>query len=156
MMALEIERKYLVLNDDWRAQADQGTVYIQGYLLGARHASVRIRIEGDQARLNIKSATLGSRRQEYEYPIPLSDARELLDTLCEQPLIRKTRYHVNSAGALWEVDEFDGENKGLIIAELELENEDMVPQLPEWIGEEVSADPRYYNVSLVKHPYCKW
>ena len=155
-MAIEIERKYLLKNDAWRAQADEGGEYGQGSLVGSPAASVRVRIEGEQAYINIKSATLGIRRTEYEYAIPLKDARHMLDKLCEKPLIKKKRYHVNHNGNIWEVDEFSGENTGLVVAEIELPNEETQPVLPDWIGEEVSGDPRYYNVSLVKHPYCKW
>jgi adenylate cyclase len=155
-MAIEIERKYLLKNDAWRAQADQGAEYVQGYLVGSPSASVRVRIQGEQAYINIKSATLGIRRTEYEYAIPLKDARHMLDKLCEKPLIKKKRYHVNHSGNVWEVDEFSGENTGLVVAEIELPDEETQPVLPDWIGEEVSGDPRYYNVSLVKHPYCKW
>lgn len=137
-------------------QADTGMEYEQGYLSGSPAASVRIRIEGKQAYLNIKSATLGIRRLEYEYAIPVNDARQLLDNLCEKPLIKKKRYHVIHAGYTWEIDEFSGENAGLVVAEIELPDENTRPVLPDWVGDEVSHDPRYYNVSLVKHPYCKW
>jgi adenylate cyclase len=155
-MAIEIERKFLLKNDAWRSHADEGKDYIQGYLVGSPAASVRVRIEGEQAYINIKSATLGITRLEYEYPIPLEDARHMLDNLCEKPLIKKKRYHVNQNGNVWEIDEFSGENAGLLVAEIELPDEDTRPVLPDWIGEEVSHDPRYYNVSLVKHPYSKW
>ncbi|MDR9436924.1 MAG: CYTH domain-containing protein [Thiohalophilus sp.] len=155
-MAIEIERKFLVTSDRWREQADAGQHLAQGYLIGAREASVRVRIEGERANLNIKSATLGIHRQEYEYPIPLADAREMLDTLCEKPVIEKTRYHVEHAGHTWEVDVFEGENAGLVVAEIELASESETFEQPDWLGEEVSADPRYYNVSLVKHPYKAW
>ena len=155
-MPLEIERKFLLKNDDWRAQADQGTEYVQGYLVGSAQASVRIRIEGDAAFINIKSATLGVRRQEYEYPIPVSDARELLRDLCEQPLIEKTRYLIHAQDLCWEIDVFKGDNAGLVVAEVELESEQQAIPRPSWLGEEVSHDPRYYNVSLVKHPYQRW
>jgi adenylate cyclase len=155
-MGIEIERKYLVASDRWREQADAGTAFRQGYLVGSEHASVRVRIEGDQANLNIKSATLGVYRQEYEYPIPLADAERMLDTLCEKPLIEKVRYHVRFEGYTWEVDVFEGDNEGLVVAEVELSSEDEQPPLPPWAGEEVSHDPRYYNVCLVKHPYKQW
>jgi len=155
-MAIEIERKFLLKSDAWRQEADQGCVYKQGYLVGSKQASVRVRIEGDQAFLNIKSATLGIYRQEYEYPIPVSDADELLATLCEQPLIEKTRYHVNYGNHEWEIDVFAGENDGLIVAEVELEHEDSDFDKPTWLGDEVSEDPKYYNVSLVRHPFKKW
>lgn len=155
-MGLEIERKYLVKNEKWKEQADPGKPYIQGYLVGSKQASVRVRIEGDEAFLNIKSATLGVRRQEYEYPLPVSEATEILNTLCEQPLIEKTRYHVSNGADIWEVDVFAGQNAGLVVAEIELDSEDAAIELPEWVGTEVSDDPRYYNVSLVKHPYSAW
>lgn len=155
-MATEIERKFLIRDDRWRQQADAGQRMAQGYLIGARNASVRVRIEGDQANLNIKSATLGIYRQEYEYPIPLEDAREMLDNLCEKPVIEKVRYHVPYAGHVWEIDVFEGENAGLIVAEIELDSEDEAFEQPDWLGEEVSDDARYYNVSLVNHPYKDW
>lgn len=155
-MATEIERKFLVLNEAWKAHADEGTRFRQGYLVGAKVASVRVRIEGARANLNIKSATLGIRRQEFEYAIPLEDAQELLDTLCERPLIEKTRYHVEDRGRVWEIDVFEGDNAGLVVAEIELASEDEVFERPDWLGEEVSHDPRYYNVCLVKHPYKEW
>ncbi|MCW8918850.1 MAG: CYTH domain-containing protein [Gammaproteobacteria bacterium] len=155
-MATEIERKFLLRNDSWRDGADAGTRFRQGYLIGSERASVRVRIEGARANLNIKSATLGIRRQEYEYPIPLADAEALLDTLCEQPQIEKTRYHVPFGNHLWEVDVFAGANAGLVVAEVELTDEEEAFALPPWAGEEVSHDTRYYNVCLVKHPYSEW
>ena len=155
-MATEIERKFLVENDGWRAQADAGTRFRQGYLAGSAKGSIRVRIEGERANLNIKSATLGVRRQEYEYAIPLADAQEMLDTLCEKPLIEKTRYHQHYGGRLWEIDVFEGDNAGLVVAEVELEAEEAPIDLPEWAGREVSHEPRYYNVSLVTHPYKDW
>lgn len=155
-MATEIERKFLVKGDAWRGEADAGTRFRQGYLIGAEKASVRVRIEGDRANLNIKSATLGVRRQEYEYPIPLDEAEELLDTLCEKPQIEKTRYRVHHGCHEWEVDVFHGDNEGLVVAEVELEDEAEAFALPDWVGEEVSDDPRYYNVCLTRHPYKEW
>jgi adenylate cyclase len=155
-VGVEIERKFLVRDESWRDAADGGTRYRQGYLVGSKAASVRVRIEGAEGRLNIKSATLGVRRDEYEYPVPLADAERMLDTLCEKPLIEKTRYHVNHAGRLWEVDVFDGDNAGLVVAEVELPDEQAPLTLPPWAGQEVSDDPRYYNVCLVKHPFKQW
>lgn len=155
-MAIEIERKFLLKDDSWRRQADAGTDYQQAYLVGSRAASVRVRIEGDKAFLNIKSATLGITRQEYEYPIPMRDARAMLQGLCEQPVIEKTRYHLTHEGHEWEIDEFKGENSGLIVAEIELDDADAEFSRPNWLGEEVSGDSRYYNVSLVKNPYQNW
>jgi adenylate cyclase len=155
-MPVEIERKYLLRNDEWRLHVSEGTKYKQGYLVGSKHASVRVRIEGDKAYLNIKSATLGVRRQEYEYPIPVDEANEILTTLCEQPLVEKTRYIAECNGLEWEIDVFEGMNHGLIVAEVELENENQKIELPAWCGKEVSDDPRYYNVNLGKHPYKEW
>lgn len=155
-MGIEIERKFLLKDDSWREAADEGCQYKQGYLVGAKQASVRVRIEGDKAMLNIKSATQGIFRQEYEYPIPMSDAEEMLSNLCEKPLIEKTRYHVQHAGHEWEIDVFSGDNSGLVVAEVELESEDSTFEKPAWLGQEVSDDPGYYNVSLVRHPYKDW
>ncbi len=155
-MGIEIEKKFLLRNDDWRQYADTGTPFRQGYLTGSERSSVRTRIEGDKANLNIKSATLGIRRQEFEYPIPLEDAKILLATLCQKPLIEKTRYHVIYADHVWEIDVFEGDNAGLTVAEIELVDENEAFARPDWLGKEVSDDPRYYNVSLVKHPFCNW
>lgn len=155
-MATEIERKFLIRDAAWRQQADGGMRMRQGYMHGGERASVRVRVQGDQAFLNIKSATLGVRRREYDYPIPLRDAEEILDNLCAAPLIEKTRYHVEYAGHTWEVDVFEGDNGGLVVAEIELDSEDEVFEKPAWLGEEVSHDPRYYNVCLVRHPYKEW
>jgi len=155
-MGVEIERKFLIRDNSWREQADSGTEYQQAYLVGSKTASVRVRIEGDRAFLNIKSATLGITRQEFEYPIPMDEARAMLKNLCEQPVIDKTRYHLQHEGHTWEIDEFKGDNAGLLVAEIELAHEDEAFVRPDWLGEEVSADPRYYNVCLVKNPYKHW
>lgn len=155
-MAKEIERKFLIKNDNWREFADQGCYLSQGYLNDAVQSSVRVRVSGDKAYLNIKSATLGVSRSEYEYAIPREDALEMLSTLCHKPLIEKTRYHVMHDDHTWEVDVFHGDNDGLIVAEIELSHEDENFVLPEWAGEEVSHDARYYNVCLVKHPFKDW
>ncbi len=155
-MATEIERKFLLKNTSWKEGADSGTRYSQGYLVGSKHASVRVRIQGDRAYINIKSATIDITRQEFEYEIPVDDANEMLETLCEKPLINKTRFHINYGNHLWEIDVFDGDNKGLVVAEIELSNKDEIFKKPNWLGAEVSDDARYYNVSLVKHPYKDW
>ncbi len=155
-MATEIERKFLVRGEAWRAQAAPGVRMRQGYLSGGGRSSVRVRVQGGEAFLNIKSATLGVSRREYDYPIPVNEAEEMLDQLCAGPLIEKTRYEVVHAGHTWEVDVFEGDNAGLIVAEIELEAEDETFATPAWAGEEVSHDPRYYNVCLVKHPYKDW
>jgi adenylate cyclase len=155
-MAQEIERKFLVLGDAWRDQVLRQTRMRQGYLNESPMSSVRVRVEDDKAFLNIKSATLGVFRKEYEYPMPVDEANEILNDLAHKPLIEKTRHFVKYAGHVWEVDVFEGDNRGLIVAEVELDHEDEAVELPPWIGEEVSADPRYYNVCLVKHPFKDW
>ena len=155
-MATEIERKFLVKNDNWRKFADSGSRYIQGYFTTDKTCSIRVRIEGDHAALNFKSATIDITRTEFNYPIPVDDASEMLESLCIQPLIIKTRYHINHAGQLWELDVFEGENDGLVIAEIELDAIDSPITKPDWVGEEVSDDPRYYNVCLVSNPYKNW
>jgi adenylate cyclase len=154
-MAQEIERKFLLAGNGWRTLA-QGVVYRQGYLCASKERTVRVRIAGDQAFLAVKGATVGAARLEYEYPIPLADARAMLDTLCPQPQIEKKRYTIPYEGFVWEIDEFFGLNQGLIVAEIELEREDQPFTRPEWIGEEVTGDARYYNASLCLHPYTTW
>ena len=154
-MATEIERKFLVKGDQWRLLAT-GTIYRQGYLSTKKDCSVRVRLAGNQAYLTIKGVTEGCSRAEYEYPIPAKDAQEMLDNLCQAPLIEKTRYKIDYAGLIWEVDEFAGENQGLIIAEVELTDENQSIELPDWVGKEVSDDARYFNANLVQHPYSQW
>ncbi len=151
-MGTEIERKFLVVGDDWRSLGT-GSLYWQGYLVAAPGLTVRVRLAGEQGYLTIKGATTGITRAEFEYPIPAADARTLLETLCDRPLIQKTRYRIPWEGLVWEVDEFTGENQGLILAEVELASVDQAIALPPWIGAEVSHDPRYYNANLVKHPF---
>jgi adenylate cyclase len=155
-MADEIERKFLVTDDSWRARVDHSVRQIQGYLGSVDTCSIRIRVEGDQANLNIKSATLGVSRREYDYSIPLDEAEEMLAQLCRKPLIEKTRHHIHAGKHTWEVDEFHGDNAGLIVAEIELVHPDEPFKRPDWLGEEVSHDTRYYNVCLVEHPYKEW
>jgi adenylate cyclase len=152
-MPQEIERKYLVKGDKWRSLAE-GVFYSQGYIATVGTPTVRVRVIGDRGWLTIKGASQGRTRAEYEYQIPVSEAREMLD-LCDRPLITKRRYKIFQDNLIWEVDEFLGENQGLIIAEVELESEDREIILPDWIDREVS-DPKYYNANLVKHPYSKW
>ena len=153
-MGTEIERKFLVVGDDWRAGAS-GTSYVQGYLSRDVERIVRIRQAGPAAYLTIKGVAQGVRRPEFEYPIPLSDAQQLMG-LCLRPLVEKTRYVIKYAGKRWEVDEFHGDNYGLILAEIELSREDEPIDIPPWIGQEVSGDPRYFNSSLSEHPYTEW
>lgn len=127
----------------------------QGYLCGNDRASVRVRIDGDQANLNIKSATLGVERLEFEFPIPLEQAEEMLSELAGE-VIEKTRHEVRHQQHLWEIDEFAGDNTGLIVAEVELEDPHERLERPDWLGDEVSGDPRYYNTELARHPYSRW
>lgn len=155
-MATEIERKFLTKNSSWKDLANEGMHYSQGYLVGSSNASVRVRIQGKRAFLNIKSATIDITRQEFEYEIPLTEATEMLETLCEKPLIDKTRYLLKNENHTWEIDIFSGDNEGLIVAEIELTDKDEYFEKPDWLGDEVSDDPRYYNVSLVKHPFKDW
>ncbi|MFM7427551.1 MAG: CYTH domain-containing protein [Elainella sp.] len=154
-MGREIERKFLVRGDDWR-QLGAGLLYRQGYLTSGEGCTVRVRVAGERGYLTIKSATTGISRAEYEYAIPMAEAMELLDTLCQRPLIEKTRYRIPWRTVVWEVDEFAGENQGLIVAEVELTHPDQPLEVPDWIGEEVSGDPRYFNSNLVKNPFRNW
>ena len=154
-MAVEIERKFLVSGDGWRAHGP-GVRYRQGYLSSDPERNVRVRLVPDKGYLTIKGGTVGATRAEYEYEIPAGDAGEMLDHLCKRPLIEKTRYHVEHEGLVWEVDEFSGDNAGLIIAEVELDSENQAVVLPDWVGEEVTGNPRYYNASLIANPYSTW
>ena len=148
-------RKFLLKSDAWRSLGT-GVTYRQGYLNSAKERTVRIRTVGNQAFLTIKGISVGATRAEYEYPIPLEDCNAMLDTLAEKPLIEKRRYRIGAGGLAWEIDEFFGENQGLIVAEVELASEDQVFEKPAWIGDEVSGDPRYFNSNLIKHPYSRW
>lgn len=154
-MGTEIERKFLVQGEAWRSLAE-GVLYRQGYLSREVNRTVRVRVAGDRGYLTIKGASNGISRAEYEYAIPLLDAAELLDTLCQRPLIEKKRYRIPWGNVIWEVDEFFGENQGLILAEVELSHADQALELPDWIGAEVSHDPRYFNANLVKYPFQRW
>jgi adenylate cyclase len=155
-MGVEIERKFLVIGEAWRGQAFSETGYRQGYLANQSNVSVRVRIGGGKAFLNVKSAHLGIRRDEFEYPIPVQDAEEMFDALVQQPCIDKIRYLVRHGEHVWEIDVFSGANEGLVVAEIELQSEDEPFELPDWAGEEVSHDPRYLNVNLVHHPFRDW
>lgn len=154
-MAKEIERKFLVKGDAWRAMA-QGTMYRQGYLNSAPERIVRVRTIGNQGFLTIKGRVIGLTRTEYEYEIPFDECNAILDTLVEKPIIEKKRYKIPQGQFIWEVDEFFGENKGLIVAEIELKREDEYFDKPDWIGAEVSGDSRYFNSNLIKHPFSQW
>ncbi|WP_294558347.1 CYTH domain-containing protein [uncultured Mailhella sp.] len=154
-MGKEIERKFLVIGEAWRGLA-QGTLYRQGYLNSAKERTVRVRTVGDRAFLTIKGLTVGASRVEYEYEIPFEDGNFLLDNLAEKPIIEKKRYRIPQGKFVWEIDEFFGENQGLIVAEIELESEDEAFDRPEWAGQEVTGDPRYFNSNLIRHPYTRW
>ncbi|NND59223.1 MAG: CYTH domain-containing protein [Gammaproteobacteria bacterium] len=153
-MAIEIERKFLVATDDWRAEVTGEVVYRQGYLASGAF-SVRVRIAGERANLNLKSATLDISRVEFEYEIPLADAHTLLDRASGN-VIEKTRFFVKRDKLTWEIDVFAGSNAGLVVAEVELDHVDQEIARPDWLGDEVSDDERYYNVYLARHPYTEW
>ena len=154
-MGQEIERKFLVRGDDWRGLAT-GKTYRQGYLSTVKERTVRVRTIDDKGFLTIKGISRGVSRSEFEYEIPAEEANELLDDLCERPLIEKRRYKIPAGRHTWEVDEFFGENDGLIVAEIELASESEAFERPSWIGEEVSSDPRYFNANLIRNPYKNW
>jgi adenylate cyclase len=154
-MATEIERKFLVVGEQWRELA-VGTVYRQGYIFSDIRRTVRVRVAGEKGFITIKGAAVGLVRPEFEYAIPLEDAMLMLDTLCDRPLIEKTRYVLKQGDLTWEIDEFAGENQGLIVAEVELSDENQSVKLPPWIGTEVSHDPRYFNAALAKNPFTHW
>jgi adenylate cyclase len=154
-MSVEIERKFLLRGDAWKASGKSVSMR-QGYLSTNPDRTVRVRIEGDAATLTIKGRSHGFSRGEWEYAIPLEDADALLNDICERPLIEKTRTRVIHEGMVWEIDEFLGENQGLVVAEIELESETQVFAVPDWIGEEVTGDARYFNSSLLRHPFTRW
>ena len=154
-MGKEIERKFLLNGDAWRSLG-QGTRYRQGYLSTVKERTVRVRTIADKGYLTVKGVSEGIARAEFEYEIPIDDANALLDGLCELPLIEKDRYKIPYGYHTWEVDEFFGDNAGLIVAEVELESEDQAFETPEWIGREVSDDPRYFNANLIANPYRNW
>ena len=154
-MGIEIERKFLLTGTDWKALA-KGTPYRQGYLNSTKERTVRVRTIADKGFLTIKGISVGATRVEYEYEIPRNDADALLNELCEKPLIEKNRYKIVHQGFTWEVDEFFGENDGLVVAEIELESEEQSFEKPEWVGKEVTGDQRYFNSSLIKEPYTQW
>ena len=154
-MPNEIEHKYLVRRNVWKPSTP-GVLYRQGYLSSATERVVRVRIAGDKAYLTVKGITTGVTRLEFEYAIPIADATTMLDKLCEQPLIEKTRYREEFQGHVWEVDEFHGDNDGLLIAEVEVADESETFALPSWADAEVSNNPRYFNANLVSNPYKNW
>lgn len=155
-MPLEIERKFLLRSDAWRGQARSRVLMRQGYLSSGSRCSIRVRIAGEQAWLNMKAKRSGMTRLEYEYSIPVSEANEILDELCEGPLVEKYRHEIVSGPHVWEVDEFLGDNAGLIVAEIELGAESESFERPDWLGAEVTSDERYYNFNLARYPFKLW
>lgn len=154
-MGKEIERKFLVKSGNFKENAKQEYIH-QGFLSTEKERVVRVRIKGEKAFLTVKGVSDGISRAEYEYAIPMEEAREMLKELCIKPTIEKYRYTLEHGGMTWEVDEFLGDNEGLLLAEVELEDPQQEFSLPDWIGEEVSGDPRYFNSNLVKNPYKNW
>ena len=154
-MAVEIERKFMVQGESWR-QGATGTFYRQGYLHHDPESTVRIRVAGEKALITIKGASVGASRLEFEYSIPKEDAEAMLSILCKKPIIEKIRYKVSVNGMEWDVDEFLGENTGLVIAEIELESEKENFTKPIWTGMEVTGQKRYYNANLLSRPYKDW
>jgi adenylate cyclase len=155
-MPTEIERKFLVTSDVWRGAVTSSVRYRQGYLARGARSAIRVRTDGTTAYLNIKSSVDGVTRLEYEYPIPVSHADEILERIALRPIIAKTRHFVSHGGRRWEIDVFEAENAGLVVAEVELEAADAPLELPPWVGLEVSSDARYYNSSLSEVPFSQW
>lgn len=154
-MGLEVERKFLVKSDEWKSLGKR-VFYQQGYLLISKYRTVRVRTIENKGFITIKGQKKGISRIEFEYEIPFNDARMILETLCEKPLISKYRTKIKLNNLTWEVDEFLDENYGLVVAEVELENENQKIDLPNWVGEEVTSDKKYFNSMLTKNPFCKW
>jgi adenylate cyclase len=154
-MAVEIERKFLVTSDAWR-MGSTGTLYIQGYIAATSKSTVRVRVAGDTAYLTLKGKVANLSRTEFEYPIPVADAHQMLSQWCAPLIVEKTRYQIPVGSLVWEVDEFLGLNRGLIVAEVELSSPTQEIMLPDWVGAEVSHEARYYNSSLAQAPYSTW
>lgn len=156
-MNMEIERKFLVVGDSWRQMAGDGLYCEQGYLSAAPDgATVRVRRMGGRGFLTVKGSTRGVSRIEMEYEIPGEDARAMLENLCGGRTVQKTRYRMHTCGMIWEIDEFFAANEGLVLAEVELENENQSFEAPTWLGQEVSHDPRYFNAALAENPFSRW
>eukprot|EP00871_Galdieria_phlegrea_P002982 jgi/Galph1/3685/GphlegSOOS_G2357.1 len=153
---IEVERKFLVLSQAYRHKATISYGIRQGYLSATNEHSVRIRMMGNNAFLTIKGHTVGCVRKEFEYKIPVEDARDMLNTICLPPQIEKTRYIVEETGFTWEVDEFHGDNAGLIVAEVELTDESVQVPVPEWVGREITYDSRFLNSVLIRRPFSTW
>lgn len=158
IMAKEIERKFLVRNDSWRVMVGEGVRMRQGYVPAEGHVSVRVRVAGDKAWVTLKSPAVDNVRGEWEYEIPVADAEEMLDSICQKPQIEKVRYTIPVPGFAhgWEIDVFGGENAPLVMAEIEMPDVDTPVELPDWIGEEVTGDHRYSNLALARCPYSTW
>ncbi|MCS6967835.1 MAG: CYTH domain-containing protein [Cytophagales bacterium] len=155
-MPLEIERKFLVRNNHWRALVTKSVHFCQGYLCRDEEKTIRVRVAGNQAFITLKAQSNAPGREEFEYPIPPEDAHYMLKHFCGKLIVEKIRHYVPWEEFIWEIDEFQGQNAGLVLAEVELSNWSQVVPLPEWIGEEVTHQERYYNVNLAYHPYGKW
>jgi adenylate cyclase len=155
-MGKEIERKFLVIDDLFLRSSEDKVFIEQGFLSLDKDRVVRVRIAGARATITIKGSPTGITRPEFEYEIPVADARELLDDLCMKPTIKKHRHRINFGGLDWELDVFEEENRGLVLAEIELESEEQQFDPPPWLGEEVTADPKYYNVNLTRNPFPTW
>lgn len=155
-MGAEIERKFLLIDESWRHAVERSTVYRQGYLSDRDDVTVRIRIAAESAWITVKGPSDGIARAEFEYDIPVADAGVMLSTLCRPPLIEKTRHIVTHAGFTWEIDEFAGDNVGLVVAEVELSDADQQFELPDWAGKDVSSLTRYFNAALVERPFATW
>lgn len=154
-MGEEIERKFLVSGEPWRETAE-GTRYRQGFLSTEPERTVRVRVAGPRGTITVKGKNIGARRAEFEYEIPVADAERMLDTLCKRPLIEKVRYTLAIGPHTWEIDVFEGDNAALVVAEIELSREDEAFERPDWVGNEVTDDPRYFNSNLVANPYRTW
>ena len=154
-MGVEIEKKFLLQNEKWRSLSEKGHVIKQGYLSTEKERTVRVRLFDETGYLTIKGKSVGNSRLEFEYEIPKEDALQLL-SLCKKPIIEKSRHKIKFGNHIWEVDEFEGVNEGLIVAEIELESENENFEIPDWIGKEVSDDVRYFNANLIQHPFKDW
>lgn len=155
-MTLEIERKFLVTPGAWRPEPGRGVRLRQGYLSDDPARTVRVRVAGDLGLITVKGITRGISRLEFEFPIPIAEAEQLLNQLCAHPLIEKLRYRESYGGWTWDIDVFEGENAGLVVAEVELPSLLATVALPSWVGREVSDDPRYFNSNLARHPFTGW
>lgn len=155
-MGFERERKYRVTSDGWRDAVETSTAYRQGYLCTGEGVTVRVRVAGGAAWLAVKGPTEGISRAEFEYPVPVGDAEEMLRELCRGTLVEKTRHVVAYRGLRWEIDEFEGANRGLVVAEVEVDSSERQVPVPAWAGAEVSGEPRFYNAALAEHPFSEW